>query len=75
MAQILIRNLDNSTVNALKQRAKQHGRSLAAEVRTILQSAVSGSDDWALQVERVRMLFEGRQFSDSSEFIREDRER
>ena len=75
MAQILIRNLDDSTVNALKRLAKQHGRSLSAEVRTILQSAVSGSDDWTLQVESVRALFEGRQFPESSELVREDRER
>ena len=75
MAQVLIRNLDDSTVTTLKRRAKQHGRSLAAEVRTILQSAVSASDDWALQVERVRALFDGRQFSDSSDLVREDRER
>ena len=75
MAQVLIRNLDDSMVDTLKQRAKQHGRSLSAEVRTILQNAVSAPDDCALQVERVRALFEGRQFSDSTDLIREDRER
>ena len=75
MAQVLIRNLDDSTVTALKQRAKRRGRSLSAEARTILQEAVSASSDWRLQVERVRSLFEGRRFSDSSELVREDRER
>ena len=75
MAQVLIRNLDDSTVKTLKQRAKRHGRSLSAEVRTILQETVTASDAWRLQVERVRSLFEGRQFSDSSDLVREDRER
>jgi len=75
MAQVLIRNLDDSTVKTLKQRAKRHGRSLSAEVRTILQETVNASDDWRTQVERVRSLFEGRQFSDSSDLVREDRER
>lgn len=75
MAQVLIRNLDDLTVSTLKQQAKKHGRSLSAEVRTILQHAATATDDWALQIARVRALFEGRQFSDSADLIREDRER
>jgi plasmid stability protein len=75
MAQLFIRNLDDLTVTKLKLRAKQHSCSLAAEIRTILREAMSASDDWTLQVEAVRALFEGRHLSDSSELIREDRER
>lgn len=75
MAHVLIRNVDDSTVDTLKQRAKRHGRSLSAEVRTILKDVASAPDGWAVQVEKVRALFDGRRFSDSSELIREDRER
>ena len=75
MAQVLIRNVDDETVRRLKRRARQHGRSLASEVRTILREAVETGVDWRIQLERVRALFEGREFSDSSDLVREDRER
>jgi plasmid stability protein len=75
MAQVLIRNLDGTTVTRLKRRAKRHGRSLASEVRTILQEAVTEGSDWKAQVEQVRAMFEGRAFSDSTELVREDRDR
>ncbi len=75
MAQVLIRNLDDNTVQTLKQRAKRHGRSLASEVRAILQDAAGSGIDWRQQVEQVRALFEGRSFSDSTDIVREDRDR
>jgi plasmid stability protein len=36
MAQILVRNLDDSLKTRLQRRAKRHGRSMEAEVRDIL---------------------------------------
>ena len=36
MANLTIRNLDDKTVDALKNRAKAHNRSLEAEIRQIL---------------------------------------
>lgn len=39
MAQILVRNLDDAVVDRLKQRAREEGRSLQSEVRTILSEA------------------------------------
>jgi len=39
MAQILVRNLDEVVVDRLKQRAREEGRSLQSEVRTILSEA------------------------------------
>jgi plasmid stability protein len=39
MAQFLIRDLDKKLVDRLKNRAKASGRSLEAEVRTILENA------------------------------------
>ena len=74
MAQMLVRNLDETTVKALKQRAKQHGRSLSSEVKIILQEAANVGSDWKQQAEQVRALFAGREFSDSSDLVREDRE-
>ncbi|MFT4035230.1 MAG: antitoxin [Patulibacter sp.] len=41
MAAITIRNLSDETHRALKVRAASHGRSTEAEVRTILDAAVS----------------------------------
>ena len=39
MAQILVRNLDESVKDALKERAQAHGHSLEEEVRLILLRA------------------------------------
>ena len=75
MAQVLVRNLDDTTVKMLKHRAKKHGRSLSSEVRAILQDAAGSETDWREQVEQVRAMFEGRSFSDSTDIVSEDRER
>jgi plasmid stability protein len=40
MPAVLVRNLPEATHRALKSRAKQHGRSTEAEIRSILQGAV-----------------------------------
>ena len=44
MAQIIVRNIDEATKQALKERAKRLGRSMEAEVREILRDAVSQSE-------------------------------
>jgi antitoxin FitA len=41
MAQLLIRNLDDTVVEALKRRAAMNGRSLAEEVRRTLAAATT----------------------------------
>jgi plasmid stability protein len=38
MANLIVRNLDQRIVNALKQRAARHGRSTEAEHRVLLES-------------------------------------
>jgi plasmid stability protein len=43
MSSITIRNLDPSVKERLRLRAAQHGRSMEAEARRILQSAVDAS--------------------------------
>ncbi|MEK0082098.1 FitA-like ribbon-helix-helix domain-containing protein [Benzoatithermus flavus] len=40
MAQLLVRGLSEETVQALRERAKAHGRSVEAEHRAILEEAV-----------------------------------
>ena len=45
MSTITIRGLGDDVVRALKVRAAREGRSMEAEVRTILTSAVAGSGD------------------------------
>lgn len=42
MAQLVVRNLDESVKRRLKRRAAQRGHSLEQEVREILQNAVDG---------------------------------
>jgi plasmid stability protein len=68
LAQVLIRQLDESVVNALKARAKANGRSLEAELRAILSEAAT--DPWH-ELLRIREALSGRALSDSSELIRE----
>jgi plasmid stability protein len=76
MPQVLIRELDERTVQRLKLRARQHGRSLEAELRTILQaSAEAVRQDPRPRVDQARALFAGRAFADSADLIRADRDR
>ena len=46
MAQLLVRNLDDSVKEALRRRALCHGRSMEEEARLILSQAAQ-SADWA----------------------------
>ena len=78
MAQILVRDLDEETVERLKKRAEEGGRSLQAEVKRILTLA---AHEPTLDMEAARKMldefrkrFKGRKFSDSVELIREDRD-
>jgi plasmid stability protein len=77
MAQVLVRQLDDKVVARLKKRAREHGRSLQSEVKTILEEAVP---DYEAAWKRIgkfrkRLRESGRKFSDSAALIREDRER
>jgi plasmid stability protein len=78
MAQVLVRDLDDDTVAVLKQRAKQHHRSLQSEIRTILVDAASFTPP-AETAERLRAMqkrmFGTNVLSDSASLVREDRER
>ena len=76
MAQILVRGLDENTVEQLKRRARQRGRSLQSEVRTILEQVALADMAAARQLAaRIRSQFQDRVFDDSAELIRQDRDR
>jgi plasmid stability protein len=78
MPDVLIRDLPKKTLEALKQRAARHGRSLQQELKvTLVRLGEEPDFDY---VEHVRMLREriesyAPQQSDSTLLIREDRGR
>jgi plasmid stability protein len=77
MASVLVRDLDPALVERLKVRAEENHRSLQKELKAILETAAAQAT-WAearASIERVRQRFAGRQFSDSAELIREERDR
>ena len=76
MPDILVRGLDGYVVNRLKAVAKQHGKSLQSEVKTILTQAVPFSRKEAIERSHYWLKkLSGRKQSDSTALIREDRDR
>jgi antitoxin FitA len=78
MSQILIPDVDPALLDQLRQQAWEHGRSVEDEARTILERATRAMprsvwDD--VSTIRQELAASGRQFSDSAELLREDRER
>lgn len=79
MAQILVRDLDDEVVERLKLRAKKDGRSLQSEVKSILEKAAY---EPKIDITTARSIsdefhkrFKEREFPDTVQLIREDRER
>jgi antitoxin FitA len=75
---VLIRDLDEKTVNELKKRAEKRNRSLQAELKAIIEDAAA--NDWQRTWAAADHIFEelratGRKFSNTTELLREDRER
>jgi plasmid stability protein len=75
---VLVRNIDEETLDKLKKKAAANNRSLQEELKELLEMH-AGPD-----IEEVRAMAresirkykaEGRKFSDSTKDIREDRER
>jgi plasmid stability protein len=77
MAQILVRGLKEQTVARLREQARENHRSLEAEVRLVLEEqAERGTrQDWIHALRRFRESLGDRVFEDSTQLIREDRER
>jgi plasmid stability protein len=76
MAQILVRNLKQETIDQLKERAQRNQRSLEAEVRQVLEEAAHrmSRDELLARIDAIAKL-NGPQTTDSVDLIREDRER
>lgn len=76
MAQVLIRNLNERTVERLKARAARNQRSLQAELQVILERvAETDAIDARALAARIRRELSGRKHSDSAVLIAEDRRR
>lgn len=80
MPQVLIRNIDDDVLNRLKTRASEHGRSLQAELKMILEESALLTrkltvGEFLKEAKKLRQSFGKRILSDSAELIREDRER
>ncbi len=76
MAQVIVRNLDDGEVAALKRKAKLHGCSLEQELRDILSRAARPSaEERAALARHIRaMTPPGVAQTDSARLIREDRD-
>lgn len=76
MARVLIRDLDESVVEKLKERASRNGRSLQAELHLIVEraAAVDVIESRALAA-RIRRKLSDRKHSDSAVLIADDRRR
>ena len=76
MAQVLIRNLDPATVDALKARAAAHGRSLEQELRLLLTEAAQPTRDEVVgTAAAIRELGSKPIAVDLDSLVREDRDR
>jgi plasmid stability protein len=76
MSQVLIRDLDPELIEHLKQRAAKHGRSLQAELKSILeQTARHQAVDYRAEAAILRRRLRGRKFSDSGILQARDRRR
>jgi plasmid stability protein len=76
MSQVIVRNLDQQTVSALKSRAAAHGRSLEQELRLVLAEAAKPSRAEVLEIAvSIRSLDESAVTGDLEALIRDDRDR
>jgi plasmid stability protein len=83
VGQLLVRGLEASEIERLKQHARDHARSLEGEVRVILREAAKEPTaaeqaalfkEYAEWADAMRKKYEGRITGDSADLIREDRD-
>lgn len=76
MSQPLVVHLDEATAQRLWERARRDGMSVEEEARQLLIQALrSGWSVFWAEAERIQESLRGRSFADSSDLIREDRDR
>jgi plasmid stability protein len=75
MPQLLVRNVPLDVVQELKRRAKEHGRSAEAEVRSILEENLRpGRSGFPERAAKLREEMHGRVLTNSTELIRQARD-
>ena len=76
MGQVIVRNLDDETIVALKSKAALHGNSLEQELRGILAAAAKlGPEERLALADQIRAMTPGKRQGNSTALVREDRER
>ena len=75
MPQLLVRDVPQDIVEALKRRAAEHGRSAEAEHRIILEEALRARRaGFRQRAAALREATRGRIIGDSADLIRQDRD-
>ncbi len=76
MGQVIVRNLDDETIGALKSKAALHGNSLEQELRGILaRAAKPGPKERLALADQIRVMTPAKRRSNSTTLVREDRDR
>jgi plasmid stability protein len=76
MGQVIVRNLDDHVITALKAKAELHGQSLEQELRAILsKAALPNTKERIVLADRIRALTPKRRQTNSTALIRKDRDR
>lgn len=77
MPNVLVRDVETTILEKIKERAAQNGRSLQTEVQAILRRYVETSEPLSDSetAAKIKISLQGRNHSDSAELLREDRNR
>lgn len=79
MGQLVVRNLEDDVVDALKARAAEHGRSAEAEHRELLRHALlqprETHDDWFERARALRDRLGRSEGMSTTDILRADRDR
>ena len=79
MGQLVVRNLGDDVVDALKARAAAHGRSAEAEHRELLRRALlqpgETRDDWFERARALRERLGRSEGTSTTDILRSDRDR
>ena len=76
MGQVIVRNLDDKVIAALKAKAELHGHSLEQELRAILSGAAKPNAEERLALaDRIRAMTPRKRQTDSTVLIRKGRDR
>lgn len=78
MSQLVISDIEEATLEQLRQRAAEHGHAAEVEAKEILQEALQAwrATQWAkVNAIRNELAATGQTHSDSVDLIREDRDR